>query len=88
MHFLILLFRLFFQTHTLQWASSYPVCIECLHACDHTILHWRCAVAALAGGEQEKSLPGSIFSYRWDAVSSEGMTEEVMHLSLVRGSGI
>lgn len=52
-------------------SASYPVGIECLHAGDHAILCWCRAVAALAGGKQGKSLPGSVFTYRWDTVSSE-----------------
>lgn len=75
------------QTCTREQTSSYPVGIECLHAGDHTILCWCCTVAALAGGKQDKRLPGSVFTYRWDTVSSDGNEiQYVMQSILVRGN--
>jgi len=50
---------------------AYPVCIECLHVCDHAILRRCRTVAAFAGRKQDESIPGGLFSYRWDAAGSE-----------------
>lgn len=47
--------------------ASYPVGIEFLHGSDHTILGWRRAVAAFAGGVQDKGMTCSVFTYGWNA---------------------
>lgn len=68
---------------TLTGTPSHPVCIEGLHSGDDTILRRCCAVAALTGGKQDKSLSSCILRYGRDAVDRERVAQEQ---ELLRGS--
>lgn len=68
---------------TLAGTPSHPVCIEGLHSGDDTILRRCCAVAAITGDKQDKSLSSCILCYGWDAVDRERVAQKQ---EILRGS--